>query len=74
MIVSKNKAFNQFIQSLLKSGWRIERGKKHAKLLTPDDRLAAWVSFTPSDDKRGLLNLKSEIKRRLCGPQNKRNY
>lgn len=67
MIASKNKQFNQYIMGLLKQGWLLEKGKKHSKLLTPDNRLAAWISYTPSDGKRGLLNLKAEIKRRVYG-------
>lgn len=67
MIASKNKQFNQYIMGLLKAGWTLDKKGKHSKLFTPDGRLAAVVSYTPSDGKRGLLNLKAAIRRRVYG-------
>lgn len=66
MRVSNNKQYNDFVTKLLRAGWTIIRKGKHHKLLTPEGKIAGWVSTSPSDGYRGFLNFKSEVLRRAC--------
>lgn len=65
MRVSQDKRYNEFITGLLREGWQLTRSKKHYKLLTPDGRIAGFVSTSPGDRRRGFLNFRQEVRRRL---------
>lgn len=64
MRVSNDKNYNEFVTGLIKSGWSLIKKGKHHKLLTPEGKIAGWVSTSPSDRHRGFLNFKSEVLRR----------
>lgn len=61
--ISQDKRFNEFLAPLFEEGWTIERSKKHYKLCTPDGMIAGFVSTTPSDRNKGLLNFRAMIRR-----------
>jgi hypothetical protein len=67
---SKDKNINQEVRMLIKSGWKIKKGSKHAKVVspagfhltvpsTPSDR-RAWYNFSHDiskiNQKQGMLN------------------
>lgn len=64
MRISQDKSYNEFITTLVRDGWTLERSKKHYKLLTPEGRIAGFVSTSPSDRRRGFINFRKEVMRR----------
>jgi len=58
---SKNKDINKLVQTLIRSGAKVDRGKKHWKLRLESDRFVV-IPSTPSD-KRAFQNFKQDVKR-----------
>lgn len=62
MKFSSDKDINEFARSLVKSGWRFKRGRKHGKLLAPDSREMVVIPSTPSN-KRALQEVESIVRK-----------
>ena len=57
---SNDKNINQEIRALIKSGWKIKSGSKHARLISPAGYLLT-IPSTPSD-RRAWLNFSREVR------------
>ena len=51
-----------FLRELEAAGWTRKRGRKHAKMLSPDGLHVVVVPSTPSD-RRALTNVRALVKR-----------
>ncbi|WP_335915071.1 hypothetical protein [Shewanella algae] len=58
---TKNKDIDRVVRQVLKFGWRIRYGKKHASLIAPNGRQLA-IPSTPSDH-RAFYNFSSDLKK-----------
>lgn len=57
---SNDKNINQEVRALIKSGWTVKRGSKHARVISPSGCYLT-VPSTPSDH-RAWLNFSRDIK------------
>ncbi|MFV7761703.1 hypothetical protein ACNPKZ_14240 [Shewanella algae] len=58
---TKNKDINRIVRQVIKFGWRIRYGKKHASLIAPNG-LQLTIPSTPSDH-RALHNFSSDLRK-----------
>lgn len=58
---SNNKDINQEVQMLIKSGWKVKNGSKHAKVISPEGHRLI-IPSTPSDH-RAWLNFSRDIRK-----------
>lgn len=63
----QHKELNSLLASLVRQGWRFQRGGKHNKLWSPNGRLLV-VPKTPSD-WRAIRNLASQSRRLSAAAQ-----
>jgi hypothetical protein len=57
---SNDKDINQEVRMLIKSGWKIKNGSKHARVISPTG-YHLTVPSTPSD-RRAWLNFSRDIR------------
>lgn len=57
--ISTDKMVASFVKGLLRNGWRLQRGGKHNKLVTPSGFKLA-IPGTPSD-WRAAMNFKRDV-------------
>ena len=57
---SNDKDINCLVRKLLKSDWKLRKGKKHLSVISPSGRRLT-IPSTPSD-RRALKNLKGQIR------------
>lgn len=64
MRISYDKRINERANELLRSGWKLQYGGKHKKLVSPNGRVKIPVPGTPGD-KRTAENWLHQVRRTL---------
>jgi predicted RNA binding protein YcfA (HicA-like mRNA interferase family) len=61
---SSSKELNQLIKRLLKKGWKYERRKKHAMLISPDNSGRICIATSPSGSR--VRNYVESMTKKYC--------